>query len=76
MGMQRISKQQLAENLNRILGEDVGKKGFNTLIHGWFEHKRYGAKYREAIYHRSWLYITEAQELSRYAGYDLTKNEA
>ena len=73
--MLRIPKKQLAENLNRILREEVGKKGLNTLIHGWFVHMKYGAKYREAVYHRSWLYITEAQELSRYAGYDLTKNE-
>lgn len=73
--MLKIPKQQLAERLSRILGKEVGKNGLNILIHGWFEHMHYSASYREAVYHRPWLYITEAQELSRYAGYDLTKNE-
>ena len=73
--MQRISKEQLARNLDRVLGAEVGMQGLNTLIFGWFEFKHYGSQYREAVYHRRWLYITEVLELSEYAGYDLSKNE-
>ena len=70
--MQRISKSQLARALNAALQTDVGNPGLNTLIHGWLKHRRYGPSYYEAIRHRDWLYITEVQDLSRYAGYDLT----
>lgn len=70
--MQRIPKSQLAHNLSTLLNTDVGIQGINTLIHGWLKHRRYGRSYYEAIRHREWLYITEAQDLSLYAGYDLT----
>lgn len=70
--MQRIPKSQLALNLSAALQTDVGIQGLNTLIHGWLKHRRYAKSYYEAIRHRDWLYITEAQDLSLYAGYDLT----
>ena len=70
--MERITKQQLAANLQQHLQAPVGIQGLNTLIHGWLKHRRYGSSYYEAIRHRDWLYITEVQDLSRYAGYDLT----
>ena len=70
--MERIPKQQLAANLQQHLQAPVGIQGLNTLIHGWLKHRRYGQSYYEAVRHRDWLYITEVQDLSRYAGYDLT----
>ena len=70
--MQRIPKSQLAQALSAALQTDVGIPGLNTLIHGWLKHRRYGPSYRDALYHRDWLYITEVHELSEYAGYDLT----
>ncbi|MBR0310144.1 MAG: hypothetical protein IJQ97_04585, partial [Paludibacteraceae bacterium] len=73
---ERISKQELSANLNRVLGADVGIKGLNTLIHGWLKHRRYGHSYYEALRHREWLYVTEVQDLSEYAGYDLAKLES
>ena len=73
--MERITKQQLARNLNKAIDCDVGIEGLNTLICGWLKYRKYGHKYREAIYHRKWLYITEVLDLSAYAGYNLSKNE-
>ena len=74
--MLRISKTELAQRLEeRVECAQGGVAGLNILIHGWFNFKKYGKKYREAVYHRKWLYIIEVQELSEYAGVDLTKNE-
>ena len=70
--MKRITKSQLAINLNRHLGTEVGLAGLGILIYGWFRYRRYGRKYRKAVYNRDWLYIVEVQDLSEYAGYDLT----
>ena len=70
--MKRITKQQLADNLSIVIHEDVGLKGLNILINSWLRYKRYGHDYYEAVRHRDWLYMTEALELSEYAGYDLT----
>jgi len=47
-------------------------RGLNTLINGWLAYRRYRRKYYNAVRNRDWLYITEAQDLSRYAQYDLT----
>ena len=73
--MQRIRKEDLAGRLERAIHCDVGMQGLNTLIHGWLNYRKYGQKYREAIRHREWLYITEVMDLSEYAGYDLSKME-
>ena len=70
--MKRITKAQLAINLNRHLGTEVGLEGLVILIYGWFHYRRYGKKYRKAVYNRDWLYITEVMDLSEYVGYDLT----
>ena len=70
--MERITKVELARRLGEAIHADVGLKGLNTLIHGWLKHRCYGSSYYEAIRHRDWLYVTEVQDLSRYAGYDLT----
>ena len=70
--MQRISKEQLARNLDRVLGAEVGMQGLNTLMSGWKKHRHYGEKYRHAVNARDFLYITEVLDLSEYAGYDLT----
>ena len=73
--MQKISKQQLAANLDRAIahlpGEPVGMQGLNTLIYGWIKHKRYGLNYSIKVSLRDFLWITEVHELSEYAGYDL-----
>ena len=70
--MEKISKKQLARNLGKAIDEDVGLKGLNTLIYGWIRWRRYGKKYRKVIANRDWLYIVEVQDLSEYAGYDLS----
>ena len=70
--MKRITKSQLAINLNRHLGTEVGLEGLSTMIYGWFHYRRYGKKYRKAVYNRDWLYIVEVQDLSEYVGYDLS----
>ncbi len=70
--MVKIPKSQLVTNLNRILATDVGMEGLLTLLYGWFHYRNYGAKYRHAVHARDWLYITEVQDLSDYAGYDLS----
>ena len=71
--MLRISKEQLARNLGRAIGADVGMQGLNTLIHGWLKFRKYGKKYYFAIHNRDFLYITEVRDLSEYAGYDLSQ---
>ena len=71
--MLRISKEQVARNLERAIGADVGMQGLNTLIHGWLKFRKYGSKYRDKLYHRDWLYISEVMDLSDYAQVDLTQ---
>ena len=70
--MQKITKQQLVLNLDRVLGQTVGEEGLQTLIYGWLNYRKYGPKYRHVINSRKWLFITEVQDLSDYAGYDLS----
>jgi len=70
--MERISKKQLAQNLERAIRSAVGLNGLNTLIYGWLRRRKYGKKYRKVIANRDWLYIVEVQDLSEYAGYDLS----
>lgn len=75
--MMRISKEQLARNLERQKECAYGgKAGLNVLICGWLNYRKYGQKYREVIWHRKWLFITEVMDLSEYAGCDLAKNES
>ena len=73
--MKRISKEELAERLERAIGAKVGMTGLNTLLYGWKKKRKYGARYLDALKHREWLYITEVMDLSEYAGYDLTQGE-
>ena len=70
--MKRISKEELAKRLAHAVGLEDGKEGLGILIYGWFHYRRYGKKYRKAVYNRDWLYITEVMDLSEYAGYDLS----
>ena len=70
--MTRISKEQLARNLSRAIEEEVGMAGLQTMIYGWLKYRKYGKKYRHAIHARDYLFITEVQDLSEYAGYDLS----
>ena len=75
--MQKISKQELARRLEaRVECAQGGEAGLNTLIYGWLKYRKYGNKYREAIRHREWLYITEVMDLSAYAQCDLSKMES
>ena len=71
--MMRITKEQLARNLDRAIGAEVGLEGLNKLIYGWLNYRKYGNKYRNKLYNRDWMYMTEIMDLSDYAGYDLTK---
>jgi len=71
--MLRISKEQLARNLGRAIGANVGMQGLNTLIHGWLKFRKYGKKYYFAIHNRDFLYITEVRDLSEYAGCDMSQ---
>ena len=73
--MQRISKAELLERLEAVLGEAVGMEGLDTLLYGWKKYRKYGRKYLDALKHRDWLYIVEVQDLSDYAQYDLSKSE-
>ena len=66
--MQHISKMEIAERLDEVLGAKVGMRGLNTLLYGW---NRKDPQRRINISHRRWLYGYEVQELSAYAGYDL-----
>ena len=69
--MQRISKKQLAQNLQQAAGLTDGKRGLNILIYGWLRYRKYGNRYRDKLYHRDWLFIVEVIDLSDYAGCDL-----
>ena len=66
--MQHISKMEIAERLDEVLGGEVGMQGLNTLLYGW---NRKDPQRRINISHRRWLYGYEVQELSVYAGYNL-----
>ena len=66
--MQHISKIEIAERLDEVLGAEVGMRGLNTLLYGW---TRKDPQRRTNINHRRWLYGYEVKELSAYAGYDL-----
>ena len=66
--MQHISKIEIAERLDEVLGAQVGMQGLNTLLYGW---TRKDPQRRVNISHRRWLYGYEVQELSEYAGYNL-----
>ncbi len=43
--MKRISKEELAERLERAIGAKVGMAGLNTLLYGWKKFRKYGARY-------------------------------
>ena len=73
--MLRISKAQLAATLSAAIHAEVGMQGLNTLVYGWLNFRHYSHTYRNAIYNRGWLYLTEVLELSDYAGYDLITGE-
>lgn len=71
--MEKISKQELARRLeSQTECAYGGEQGLNILMHGWLKFRKYGKKYREAIWHRNWLYISEVMDLSDYAQCDLS----
>ena len=72
--MQRISKAELVQRLEAILGAPVGMKGLNILLYGWKKARKYGATYCQVLTNRDWMYITEVLDFSEYAGDDLSKN--
>ena len=71
MPMERITKSRLALTLDNAIRTSVGIRGLNTLLYGSHTLRTYRSKYRNAIYNRDWLYVSEVQDLSDYAGYDL-----
>ena len=72
--MERINKEKLVQNLERAIHCDVGWRGLQILLYGWFNIRKYGEKYRHAVNARGYLFITEVMDLSEYAGYDLAKS--
>ena len=68
----RITKTELAARLDAAIHYPAGMEGLNILLYGW---TRKDPQLRINIHHRDWLYLTEVQSLSAYAGYDLTKND-
>ena len=72
--MIKISKKQLAANLESAILADVGMKGLLVLLYGWLHFRKYGKKYCHALCARNYLFVTEVQDFSDYAGYDLTKS--
>ena len=48
--MKRISKEELARRLACAVGLEDGKEGLGILIYGWFHYRRYGKRYRKAVY--------------------------
>ena len=70
--MRRISKKELARNIERVVGIKDGERGLNILIYGWLNYRKYGKQYRKKIHSRDWLFITEVLDLSNYAQCDLT----
>ena len=73
--MQKVKKETIAKHLGWAIQHKVGKRELDMLIYGWLKYRKYGNAYYEAVRHRDWLYITEVQDLSLYAGYDLTEME-
>ena len=61
MPMERITKSRLAQSLDNAIRTSVGIRGLNTLIYGWLNLRHYGPKYRNAIYNRDWLYVSEVR---------------
>ncbi|MBQ4507823.1 MAG: hypothetical protein II970_02880 [Paludibacteraceae bacterium] len=73
--MQRITKKELARRLERQTGINDGMAGLNTLLYGWVHFRKYGNKYKEALRHRDWMYISEVKDFAEYAQCDLTETE-
>ena len=70
--MERVTKKELARRLaSRKECANGGEQGLSTMIYGWLNWHKYGAKYRHAVHARDFLYTVEVAELSRYAGCDL-----
>ena len=72
--MEKIFKTELVSNLERAIHCDVGWRGLQILIYGWLNYHKYGRRYRHAVQARDYLFITEVQSFSEYAGYDLSKS--
>lgn len=73
MSMKRFSKEELARNLDKVVGAKYGgMRGINILIYGWLHYRKYGKQYRKKIHSRDWLFITEVRDLSDYAQCDLS----
>ena len=72
-----ITLTTLAARLERAIHSDVGMQGLNVLLYGWI---RRGGVQRDTLRQRkkedgeAWLDLHEAENFSRYAGYDLTQN--
>ena len=68
----------LCARLERAIHADVGMKGLTILMYGWAKKKNFNLNallwIREKRSGEPYLTLTEAKELSVYAGYDLTKD--
>lgn len=73
--MKRISKEQLARNLARrveLADDKTPEQALGILLYGWLKKRKYSESYYWAVHRRDFLYITEVQELSEYAGVNPT----
>ena len=72
--MQRISKEELAQNLVRqveIADDLTPEEALGIMLYGWRKWRKYGKKYWHAVESRDWLYVVEVMDLSTYAQVDL-----
>ncbi len=74
--MIKIPKTLLVSHLESRIRCNVGWKGLQILIYGWLNFRKYGDRYRHAVQARNYLFLSEVQDLSLYAGYDLTKKSS
>ena len=69
--MQKVKKETIAKHLGWAIQHKVGKRELDMLIYGWLKYRKYGNTYRNVIYNRNWMYISEVHDLSDYVGYNI-----
>ena len=76
----KIPLTTITERLGRALNHSIGMNHMAVLMHGWRKHRPHEAPSFSTLAMRKkndgfpWLTSYEAEDLSRYAGYDLTQD--
>ena len=76
----KISQDQLIRRLSKRMKYPIGVNHFAVLIHGWLKKKPDQApdvstmRVRKSRDGYLWFNPREVEDLSRYAGYDLTRD--